>query len=491
MNATQPNKPEKRSRSFLTFRLKSALVFVVLLSISVFYYQKVNIGALEQKKAVAWVKENQGRFLYDFQIGADGQPNDLEYPEHIPAILYQKFGIDFFCNVVELDFGFQKLETIQPIVGLKNLKKLNLRSTKIEDISPIEELEKLAEIDLTGLKLQSFDPLLKCKKLKKLTLWGTNIQDVKTISKIKTLEYLHIGHTGIKNFKPLSALPLKSLYAANCNISDLSVLPDLPYLQELGLWENPISDLTPISKWPNLKLLNLNQIETVVDIKPLADLKKMQILYMQGTKIKDISPLKNLTDMTFVVLPVTVQNYSPISNWTKLERLAYSTRIKGDMAMLKKLTKLKVLEINGDSYNYHYLANLKEMESLRISNCDFHDLSLLKDATKLKKLELFSTEISNLSPIGNMSQLEELYIVGFRGKDFTPLTKLKKLQRANLYAENITSKDFADLGKALPKTIFDGNLQAMFEADKKFGTKLFNRQLSPRIIRSTFQPKIR
>jgi len=126
---------------------------------------------------------------------------------------------------------------------------------------------------------------------------------------------------------------------------DPCVLPHLGKLQELFLGSGKLRDLSPLSDLTGLLSLraSLNPIE---DVSPLAKLKKLDRLDLGHTKVKDVSPLGALTELTELMLDSTlVTDVSPLAQLEKLEVLSLkNTRVK-QIAVLKPLTRLETLNI--------------------------------------------------------------------------------------------------------------------------------------------------
>ena len=69
-----------------------------------------------------------------------------------------------------------------------------------------------------------------------------------------------------------------------------------PLPTELRLWNNRISDISPLASLTNLTRLGLegNQIS---DISPLISLANLTGLWLEENQISDISPLTSLTNL--------------------------------------------------------------------------------------------------------------------------------------------------------------------------------------------------
>ena len=83
-----------------------------------------------------------------------------------------------------------------------------------------------------------------------------------------------------------------------CHIVDLSSLRNLKNLKGVFLGRNKISDISPLAKLTNLTHLHL-QSNRIVDLSPLANLINLRELWIQDNLNTDISPLQGLNLVDF------------------------------------------------------------------------------------------------------------------------------------------------------------------------------------------------
>ena len=111
---------------------------------------------------------------------------------------------------------------------------------------------------------------------------------------------------------------LVELYAQRRQISDITGLEFAINLEVIFIFGNPIADLSPIT---NLKLKNLNAGGCkIVDISPLENMLTLEHLHLHYNQINDITPLLNLKNLEALSLlgnPIT--NYVVIEQSLNLE----------------------------------------------------------------------------------------------------------------------------------------------------------------------------
>jgi len=82
-----------------------------------------------------------------------------------------------------------------------------------------------------------------------------------------------------------------SLYLYDNQISDISPIGGLTQLIRLHLYDNQISDIGPLAGLTNLRFILLLQNNQIGDISALSGLTNLTWLYLWGSQITDIGPL--------------------------------------------------------------------------------------------------------------------------------------------------------------------------------------------------------
>ncbi|MFC3158000.1 hypothetical protein ACFOEQ_05395 [Chryseobacterium arachidis] len=208
------------------------------------------------------------------------------------------YPIEKFTALESLKIGWKiSLQTVESILTLKKLKRLELWIGKTKEIIDIrnlknleflrihsgsdfrcmgfEHLKRLKSLEISSDRKCNINKLPKMKSLKRLSFYSHEDCAVKGLSQFPNLEFLkleHIQKLQLKTLKKLKVLDLR-----NSNTKDLSSIETLPSLEKLDLSciQNNI-DLTGISKFPNLKWLTLLESYEINDISALEPLKKIR-----------------------------------------------------------------------------------------------------------------------------------------------------------------------------------------------------------------------
>jgi len=192
---------------------------------------------------------------------------------------------------------------------------------------------------------------------------------------------------------------LTTLNLKGNEISDLSPFASggLTALTDLDLSYNKISDLAPLAGLTALTSLDLCVNDDICDLGPLAGLTKLTSLNLQYSSIFDLRPQSGLNDIG------RLRDISPLANLTSLNFLCLAGNMISDLSPLAKLTALKYLDLSGNKIN---------------------DLSPLAKLTALENLDLYGNPISDLTPLAGLTSLTRLNIRDTLVTDYTPLMEI-------------------------------------------------------------------
>ena len=121
-------------------------------------------------------------------------------------------------------------------------------------------------------------------------------------------------------------------------ITDLVPIANLDKLERLFMWHNPISDIAPLASLTNLQVLKAAQCG-FSDITALRGLQNLTELNLQSNNITDIQPLANLTQLTALYLAGNnISDVKPLANLTRLTTLEIQNNKIADHSPLYGLT---------------------------------------------------------------------------------------------------------------------------------------------------------
>ena len=217
-----------------------------------------------------------------------------------------------------------------------------------------------------------------------------DIQSLEGLQFAKNLEELGLHDNPISDLSPLSGLAtLKEIRLSGKSFSDLSPLAGLINLEGVGFWKTSISDLSPLAGLTKLRWLQFSNTP-ISDLSPLAGLTGLKRLEIYAGKDLDLSPLKGLTNLVKLRVDSTfVSDISPLTGLTNLESLS--------------------LEANGRISDISPLASLKNLKELTLTRNGVVDVSLLAGLHNLKHLQLERNNISDLSPLDGLRENTKIF----------------------------------------------------------------------------------
>ncbi|MBC8875649.1 MAG: hypothetical protein H8E44_39995 [Planctomycetes bacterium] len=279
--------------------------------------------------------------------------------------------------------------------------------TDLAALELVGELRDLKVLYLVHCRQLTDEHLMVCRKLRKLR---------------KLYLPAQIGDAGMRHLDVLTKLQV--LHLADAQITDrgLSYIKEMSRLKELSLWRcQQISD----AGLEHLKVLN--------GLRSL-DLRRCPQLTDRG--LEHIKGLTRLEHLDFSVVPeITTAGLQHIQGLTGLKRLGATRTGIRDLAPLKHLTQLESLSVPEeiDDAQIAHLETLTNLNCLILECTQITDdaVAHLRNMTRLERLDIHKTKVSDASIT---------YLMG--------LTKLRYLQ---LQGTKVTDNGLLQLKAALPK----------------------------------------
>ena len=168
--------------------------------------------------------------------------------------------------------------------------------------------------------------------------------------------------------------------------------------------------------------LSRNQIS---DLRPIAALKELRNLYLDGNPITDFSPLYGLSGLTTLSIGGI--------EITEEALAALSAALPG-CAIHSEDAVASVAEITLGGSTFR-----ADVTALDLSNRSLTDISALSACRQLKRLDLTGNLISDLTPLVELPGLEELVVKDNMISDLRPLMSMRSLRLLNAEGNGITS----------------------------------------------------
>ena len=187
-------------------------------------------------------------------------------------------------NLTTINFT-SKYDGYSSVIDTIKLKKKKFLAQVISSIS-------CQDVILNRVKKINLDKVLKKvnnNKILKLQLKSNRLKDIESLSGFSSLEVLNLTANlfNIINIKNLST-SIKSLNISKNHIETIKVTEERLKLKKLILFNNKITNMSFLNKFPNLEYLNigLNPIEEFPDI--ILNLKKLEHINLSFVNIATI-----------------------------------------------------------------------------------------------------------------------------------------------------------------------------------------------------------
>ena len=377
-------------------------------------------------------------------------------------------GLAFAVNLTALDLAGNSIKDISPLQGLMNLTHLGLGSTNLSDLSSLASLISLVDMDLGDNQISDLSPLSELTSLTKLDLQYNQISDLSPLAGLISLRDINLISNPLSDLGPLSNLTnLEALDIYYGKISDVSPLAGLEKLPILVMHsalravvraELRLSIAVPLTKDNIKQLTRLDAWKKgIVNVQGLEFAVNLTELDLAGNPIEDISPLRDMMQLTHLGLGATNLSVSDLSLLSELIALRYLTLWDNhisDLSPLSTLTSLVGLDLGGNHISdLSPLSELTDLVELALGDNQISDISPLSALMELRNLSLSNNPLSDLGPLSNLTNLEVLDIAYCKVSDVSPLAGLVNLRVLKMH-HNLT-RDFTPLSGLTNLTDFD------------------------------------
>lgn len=194
----------------------------------------------------------------------------------------------FFPRLQELSLAALETGDLSPLSGLRELRVLSLRESGEKPRHLLQGISALA--GLRGLQQLS---------LTLRTPWP-DVSALATLPRLMTLSLTMnaLALVGLPPLPSVCGLTLMPVLSATTPLRSLEDLPDMPALQYLTLAH--VADLRGAARFPHLHTLSLTG--PFPDLAPLAALRELISLRLEGDQYEDLQPLAGLPQLREVEL---------------------------------------------------------------------------------------------------------------------------------------------------------------------------------------------
>jgi hypothetical protein len=233
----------------------------------------------------------------------------------------------------------------------------------------------------------------------------------------------------------------------NKGLTEISLLQEFTFLQELNLSGNSISDLSPLSELTQLTYLDISD-NAVIDITPLQGMSSLTELNMINNKIENLDALHALS--TLAILRMSNNYISNISSLQVMRGLIELDAAKNsiqNLGPLSNLTSLQRLYLDENHILYvDAIRNLSKLQELTLSQAITPSTpvptSTDTDTDTVPPVPVARYKISSITPLSNLVQLQKLMLRNNNIEDASVVEKMPLLQTLDLSNNNMRVAKF-------------------------------------------------
>lgn len=219
-----------------------------------------------------------------------------------------------------------------------------------------------------------------------------------------------------------------------------------------------VKDITALAKMTNTKYLFLTGT-AVSDIAPLKNLKSLENVNLARTRVTDLTPLSGLNRLKILsLMDSKVTNIGPLQNLASLKRLNLFGSEVADLTPISGLSGLETLDIRATKVkDLKPLKNLSSLRALYIGRTEIKDLTPLSNLKRLEFLSLYKNHMINVGPLANVTSLKSLQIKESTVRSILPLKKLKGLELLDLTGTEVEQGQLEAIKQEIPSCVIKGH----------------------------------
>lgn len=193
------------------------------------------------------------------------------------------------------------IKNIDWVSELPSLETLQMINMDIREPKTLGDLPHLIEIYVCGSKLDSADWIYKARNIEKLTLCDVSLPEELSLGGFKELRHFSVKSDNVRKIMFYDMPKLGSAVVEVENADDISTIDNLTTLTWIKLTAHPKTDTTPILALKELGRLMLGK-NTIDYLTVIQQMHWLEELNIWGNTISDLSPLLNMPNLKNVSL---------------------------------------------------------------------------------------------------------------------------------------------------------------------------------------------
>ena len=414
-------------------RIKIIAIVMIVIAMAIVAVAYLNHIVKERK-----ITERKA-MLEDFGYKADeisGLEDDEEFLkvlESIDDITISKLDEE---NHERIEYGINHMPMLKKIhIVFRDLGNKEDNSIDLEYFYDFDLKDKNIEVDLGRVDGKSLTPLKSIGRISKMTVFGFNMK------------------TGPIDFKGLGNV--SELELENEVIDENSHIGDMINLEELTLKDVKLNGLGDLSNLKNLDRMTLTYTlseEKISEAKFMNSVSGLETLdhdiyFYSNTKINQniVDGLEKVKLSTLEIKNHSAVDLSALKECKKIKLYSDDPITNETIANISHMAGLQELDLSGDIQvdDYSILNGLQTLDTLGINQNGENPLKLgtMPQLTNIKSLSLYGDKsdcVSDISDLGKMYWLEELYIIWQNVPDISVLSNMSALKILKIPGANVS-----------------------------------------------------
>lgn len=181
-------------------------------------------------------------------------------------------------NLEQVCIVAQELTDISALAELPKLNKVELKHNYLTDISVLAGMDHLTYVGINDNPVRDISPLAACPNLAFLDLCDVRSYEPSVIAQLGNFNFLDISNP-TESYRYLGGKSILDLRLAWSGLDDLHCLDHVTRLERLEIDHTAVSDLSPLALHKGLKVLKLAGLP-VTDLSVLLELPQLEEVYI-------------------------------------------------------------------------------------------------------------------------------------------------------------------------------------------------------------------
>lgn len=399
--------------------------------------------------------ETTRRETLSISVNLDVNIADLEFADKNLRNCINNTGLTRSLEVSNLDCGGYSLESFEELVMFPNINELNVSGSSAVDMKPLVYLSDLQTLDVADTNIQ-------CEQLQELQLLNGSLDsilgvdlscEIYPLEELLTIPELCVVRSPSYLWTELvvDPQPNRTVYAHHvhtlwepCEINNFNDAAKFINIQRLSQMGRGVGDLSPLRDLTGLISIHLSD-NNISDFSLLNQLPRLQSITISGNPATHLE-LSGLQELDRIRAVSGALEWVSLSDLPNLERVELTGNQISSL-LIEDTHHIRQLFLSGNAFTTtDFLGATSSVEFVLLDDNEISSIQPLNALTQLRFLSLENNLISSLESMGVPIALEEIRLDGNRLTDLDDLSQLTLLQDISAQGNEIERlSDFSAL----------------------------------------------